>query len=301
MLPATFKLCCGISHEHLRQVTGLKRTAVAVLGQNMTKLMFKESHCLFPDILHHIQKIVRKDIGTEQDSYLDSHWVSSSADLAYVKHGEATLQCAMGILQQLEGWKVEVHQENGISVQSTFLPKLGKVFRAEAVVDFPADQLHSHLFDKMEEMNDWNHVSHVEVLQRIGKDTLVTHEIAQSPGNLIDQRDFVSVHHSKRRGSTIYVVGTATYSDLMPPQKGLIRAETGLTCFVLKPLENDKKKTKFTWLLSTDLKGWIPKPIISCAMSHTQINFINHLRRHLATSAVQPELQQDGVFHCTTV
>ncbi|XP_030060753.1 steroidogenic acute regulatory protein isoform X2 [Microcaecilia unicolor] len=260
MLPATFKLCCGISHEHLRQMTGV-----------------------------------------EQDGYLDSHWVSSSADLAYVKQGEATLHCALRILQQLDGWKVEVQQENGSAVQSKFLPTLGKVFRAEAVVNFPADQLHSHLFDKMEEMNDWNHVSHVEVLKRIGKDTLVTHEVVQSPGNLIGQRDFVSVHHSKRQGSAFYVVGTATCFDLMPPQKGLIRAETGLTCFVLKPLESDKKKTKFTWLLSTDLKGWIPKPIVSCAMSQTQINFINHLQRHLASSAAQPELPQEGAFHVTTV
>ncbi|XP_030060754.1 steroidogenic acute regulatory protein, mitochondrial isoform X3 [Microcaecilia unicolor] len=249
MLPATFKLCCGISHEHLRQMTGLKRTAVAALGQNMTKLMFRESHNLFPNSLHHIQKIVQKEIGVEQDGYLDSHWVSSSADLAYVKQGEATLHCALRILQQLDGWKVEVQQ----------------------------------------------------VLKRIGKDTLVTHEVVQSPGNLIGQRDFVSVHHSKRQGSAFYVVGTATCFDLMPPQKGLIRAETGLTCFVLKPLESDKKKTKFTWLLSTDLKGWIPKPIVSCAMSQTQINFINHLQRHLASSAAQPELPQEGAFHVTTV
>ncbi|XP_029466506.1 steroidogenic acute regulatory protein, mitochondrial-like isoform X2 [Rhinatrema bivittatum] len=246
MLPATFKLCCGISHEHLRQMTGM-----------------------------------------DQVDRLDSHWVPSSADLSYVKQGESTLHCAVGILQQQDGWQVEIFQESGILVQSKFLPSLGKVFRAEAVVDFPVDRLHSHLFEKVEEMNDWNHISQREVLQRIGKDTLVTHDIVQCPGNLIGQRDFVSVHHSKRRGSALFLVGTATCSDLMPPQKGSIRAETGLTCIVLKPLESDKKKTKFTWLLSTDLKGWIPKSVVSYATSQSQVDFINHLQQHLAISAAQ--------------
>lgn len=63
-----------------------------------------------------------------------------------------------------------------------------------------------------------------QVLQRVGTDTLVTHEVtAPSPGNLVGQRDFVSVRHRVRRDTALYLVGTATHAKLLPSQEGCIR------------------------------------------------------------------------------
>lgn len=63
-----------------------------------------------------------------------------------------------------------------------------------------------------------------QVLQRVGTDTLVTHEVtAASPGNLVGQRDFVSVRHRVRRDTATYLVGTATHAKLLPSQEGCIR------------------------------------------------------------------------------
>lgn len=38
-----------------------------------------------------------------------------------------------------------------------------------------------------------------------------------------------------------------------------LRAENGPTCIVMKPCAEDPNKTKFTWLLSIDLKVWMIK------------------------------------------
>lgn len=52
----------------------------------------------------------------------------------------------------------------------------------------------------------------------------MTHEVtAPSPGNLVGQRDFVSVRHRGRREMAVYLVGTATHVEPLPLQEGCIR------------------------------------------------------------------------------
>lgn len=63
-----------------------------------------------------------------------------------------------------------------------------------------------------------------QILQKIGPETMVTHEIsADTPGNVVGPRDFVSVRCAKRRGSTCFLAGTSTQHPNMPEQKGLVR------------------------------------------------------------------------------
>lgn len=113
---------------------------------------------------------------------------------------------------------------------------------------------------------------------------MITHEVSgETPGNVVGPRDFVSVRCAKRRGSTCFLAGMSTTHPQMPEQKGVIRwvkdetvsravdfgfktvsnqascvtffrAENGPTCIVMKPCAEDPNKTKFTWLLSLDLK-----------------------------------------------
>ncbi|GCC17412.1 hypothetical protein chiPu_0020561 [Chiloscyllium punctatum] len=63
--------------------------------------------------------------------------------------------------------------------------------------------------------------------------------------------------------------------------KQVRRAENGPTCIVLRPTAEDPTKTRFTWLLSIDLKGWLPKSLTDQVLSQSQADFAQHLRRHL--------------------
>uniref|UniRef100_A0A8C3IQ23 Steroidogenic acute regulatory protein, mitochondrial n=1 Tax=Chrysemys picta bellii TaxID=8478 RepID=A0A8C3IQ23_CHRPI len=260
MLSATFKLCCGISQEHLRKMTG-KQNSPWSIKQSIQCNYFA---------------LAPVAAGEKHGSEVNSSWFSNM-ELSYVNQGEATLRRALGILQQQDGWQTETYQGKGELVLSAVLPRLGKVFRMETVLDVPVDQLYYELFEKLEQMSEWNPtLSRVKILQRIGKDTPLTHEItAQCPGNLIGQRDFVSVRHFWKKEATVYLVGTATHSEFMPMQKGQVSfCESGLSCI-----------TRFTWLLSMDLKGWIPKSIINRVLPQSQADFIRHLRQHLSTTA----------------
>ncbi|KAF1583774.1 UNVERIFIED_CONTAM: Steroidogenic acute regulatory protein, mitochondrial, partial [Eudyptes pachyrhynchus] len=286
MLRATVKLCCGIAHDHLRRLPGKhcspprrprekqaeKRVLKEMLRGFTLLCLAPAAACLEP----------ARDVSPSQ---------FSSVDLFYITQGETALQRALSILQQHTSWQAETMLDAVAAVSSAALPGLGKVFRAEAVLAVPVARLHRELFEGIEQMPQWNPtLSQVKVLQRIGTDTLVTHEVtAPSPGNLVGQRDFVSVQHRGRRETAIYLVGTATHVEPLPLQEGCIRAESRLSCIVLQPLAGDPGHTRFTWLLSMDLKasaaGWIPTSIINRVLPQSQADFIKHLCRHLSATA----------------
>ncbi|XP_053547590.1 steroidogenic acute regulatory protein, mitochondrial-like [Bombina bombina] len=287
MLPATLKLCCGISHKHLQKLTGLQRTAVGAFGKEMSMFILNKTHSYFPNIAHSVHGTIYKSLGINRDQSRSDNFPLSSRASCYLNQAEDILHTSMATLHQKDGWQAEIHQENGDWILSKTVPRIGKVFRAEAIIDSPPEFIYTQLFEKLEEMDRWNpSISKVQILERLGRNTLLTREVtSEIPGNLISQRDFVSVRHCCRMGTSFYLVGTAAFSDLMPPQKGMIRAEAGLTCIVLRPLEGDRKKTHMTWLLSLDLKGWIPKSLTNQALSQSQADFLSHLRKHLYLSA----------------
>nr|XP_048685079.1 steroidogenic acute regulatory protein, mitochondrial isoform X1 [Caretta caretta]XP_048685080.1 steroidogenic acute regulatory protein, mitochondrial isoform X1 [Caretta caretta] len=248
MLPATFKLCAGISYRHLRNMTGLRRQAAVAISQELNKLAFAG-----PGPSKWINQVRRRS------SLLSSRLEEkpfSEVEMSYIKQGEEALQKSLSILGEQDGWKTETIAGNGDKVLSKMLPDVGKVFRLEVVVDQPLNSVYDELVERMEQMGDWNpSIKEIKILQKIGKDTVITHETAAAtPGNVVGPRDFVSVRCSRRRGSTCVLAGMATNYGAMPEQKGFIRAENGPTCMVLHPLPENPSQTKLTWLLSIDLK-----------------------------------------------
>ncbi|XP_039624536.1 steroidogenic acute regulatory protein, mitochondrial [Polypterus senegalus] len=278
MLPATFKLCAGISYRHLRNMTGLQKTAAIALSHKLQR--FAD-----PGPGNWISQVRRRS--SLLSCRTEEKRPYSEVEMSYVRQGEEALQKSAHILGDLDGWKTETVAPNGDRVLSKVLPDVGKVFKLEAVLDQPLDTLYTELVDNMESMGDWNpNVKQVKILQKIGRDTMVTHEVAsETPGNIVGPRDFVSVRCAKRRGSTCFLAGMSTKYSSMPEQKGVVRAENGPTCIVLRPNAEDSTKTKFIWLLSLDLKGWLPKTIINQVLSQTQLDFAQNLRTRMQEGA----------------
>ncbi|XP_039590726.1 steroidogenic acute regulatory protein, mitochondrial [Polypterus senegalus] len=276
MLPATVKLCCGISHQHFRNVTGLKKAAMASIGQEITQLRQREQHLVkdLPCVLG-----LKNDIAEPKGS---SNALKDK-ELYYITQGKEALQRALEILDQLGGWQYEITHTNGDTVSSKVIPEVGKVFKLEAVLDATPRQLYYELFEKLEEISTWNpNVSKIQIVQKIDQNTMVTHEVTSlTPGNLIGQRDFVSIRHCWRQDSVFCLAGAAIQIESLPPQNGFVRAEDGPSCIIVKPLGTDK--SHFTWLLNMDLKGWLPKSLVNQALPQAQADFVKHLRKKLST------------------
>uniref|UniRef100_A0A8C1VQQ0 START domain-containing protein 1 n=1 Tax=Cyprinus carpio TaxID=7962 RepID=A0A8C1VQQ0_CYPCA len=266
MLPATFKLCAGISYRHTRNMTGLRKNAMIAIHQELNKLSGPGPSAW----INHIRR---------RSSLLSSRIAEetySEAEQCYVQQGQEALQKSISILSDQDGWQTEI--ENVRAFRGLFAHIYCKINHL---------QMHMwELVDNMERMGEWNpNVKQVKVLQKIGQDTMITHEVSgETPGNVVGPRDFVSVRCAKRRGSTCFLAGMSTQHPGMPEQKGFVRAENGPTCIVMRPSGEDPNKTKFTWLLSLDLKGWIPKTVINRVLSQTQVDFANHLRHRMASN-----------------
>ncbi|XP_030630726.1 steroidogenic acute regulatory protein, mitochondrial [Chanos chanos] len=289
MLPAVVKLCCGISYPHLRSMSGLQRTAIAALGQELAHMQRGGWFPLSEWTSHMRWPLGRDSSDAGRGDLRPIHL--REEELSYVRQGQDSLKTALEIVEDKDGWKIEISEANGDLIYSKGLPGARKVFRLEAILDATPEELYEILFVKVEEMHQWNpNISQIKVLKHVGTETVVTHEIsAETAGNLIGQRDFLSVRHSCKRDSCIYLGGAATQLESLPPQQGFVRAQDGPTCIILQSLSDKENsgKTHFTWLLNMDVKGWLPRSIVNQALPRAQVEFTRHLRMRLTAGPAQ--------------
>uniref|UniRef100_A0A672YUJ7 START domain-containing protein 1 n=1 Tax=Sphaeramia orbicularis TaxID=375764 RepID=A0A672YUJ7_9TELE len=213
MLPAVVKLCCGISYPHLRSMTGLQRTAVAVIGQEMTHLKRRGQIHNFVRMHSALNQTEPKQRDMKPSPTKDQLFSS------YVQQGQDAMQKALDMLSKTEGWKTEITESNGVEICSKVMAGTRKVFRLQVVLDADVDELYDILFVRVEEMHQWN------------------------------------------------------------PS---IQAEDGPTCIIIEALDEDSSRSRFTWLLNMDVKGWLPTSLVNQALPRAQLDFTRHLRRRLA-------------------
>uniref|UniRef100_A0A672YTM6 START domain-containing protein 1 n=1 Tax=Sphaeramia orbicularis TaxID=375764 RepID=A0A672YTM6_9TELE len=272
MLPAVVKLCCGISYPHLRN----KETDLpnSFNGHQLNK-------CNSP---------LTGSPSPTKDQLFSS----------YVQQGQDAMQKALDMLSKTEGWKTEITEVifNGVEICSKVMAGTRKVFRLQVVLDADVDELYDILFVRVEEMHQWNpSIQQVKILQRVGPETIITHEVsAGTAGNLIGQRDFLSVRHSCRQRSCAYLGGAAIQLESLPPQTGFVRAEDGPTCIIIEALDEDSSRSRFTWLLNMDVKGWLPTSLVNQALPRAQLDFTRHLRRRLAAGGTYCSLFPNDVI-----
>ncbi|KAL4838583.1 hypothetical protein H8958_022281, partial [Nasalis larvatus] len=257
MLLVTFKLCPRSSYRHMCNMKGLRQQAVRSIGQELIQRALGG-----PTPSTWVNQIRR------WSSLLGSLLEETHCDkeLTYLRQGEEAMQ--------KEGWKKDSQQDSGDKVMSKVALDMGKMFRLQVVVESPMKRLYEELVECMEAMGEWNpNIKEIKVLQKVRKDAFITYELAaKAAGNLVGPRDFVSMHCANRRGSTCVLAGMATDFRNMPKQKG-----HGPTYMVLHLVTGSPSKTR----LSIDLKGWLPKSIINQVLFQTQVDFANHLHKHL--------------------
>ncbi|MEQ2185580.1 hypothetical protein GOODEAATRI_019678 [Goodea atripinnis] len=97
MLPATFKLCAGISYRHMRNMTGLRKNALAAIHHEMNRLAG-------PGPSNWISQVRRNSL---LSSRIQEEEEYNEEEMSYVKQGENALQKAISILSEQDGWTVE--------------------------------------------------------------------------------------------------------------------------------------------------------------------------------------------------
>uniref|UniRef100_A0A8B9HVJ3 START domain-containing protein n=1 Tax=Astyanax mexicanus TaxID=7994 RepID=A0A8B9HVJ3_ASTMX len=159
-----------MSKSVLFGVSGLQRVAVAALGQEIA-----HRHQTGQIPIPAWASCVRWSWGNNSEEVERGKGQRdrvNKTDLSYQHQGQQALQTALEIVQDAEGWRMEMS----------------------------------------------------EILKHVGQETKITHEVsAETVGNLIGQRDFLSVRHSLKMQNCIYLGGAATHLESFPPHPEFVR------------------------------------------------------------------------------
>uniref|UniRef100_A0A4W4EYP1 START domain-containing protein n=1 Tax=Electrophorus electricus TaxID=8005 RepID=A0A4W4EYP1_ELEEL len=68
----------------------------------------------------------------------------------------------------------------------------------------------------------------------------------------------------------------------------------GPTCIVVQSLPGTPGRSRFTWLLNMNVKGWLPKALVNQGLVRSQADFMEHLRRQLAAKGRGSGKQRGG-------
>ncbi|EGI62870.1 StAR-related lipid transfer protein 3 [Acromyrmex echinatior] len=159
----------------------------------------------------------------------------------------------------------------------------GKVMKIMGIIDAPASILIDLLFDGVEEQVSWNKLVTESIkLQYIDENTDIVYQ-ATSPfgGGIITARDFVILRHRKKYGNYYITSGVSIPTASVEVRPNMTRGENGISCFATEELPDEVSKCRFTWILNTNFKGWIPQTVVDKSLSTGLVNFMTYLREHL--------------------
>ncbi|CAD5122578.1 DgyrCDS10991 [Dimorphilus gyrociliatus] len=173
-------------------------------------------------------------------------------------------------------WKTEGRNELA-TVHSIILPGLGKFFKLECLLEADVKLLFELLVVRLEETPGWNsQIIECRTLQSLTTNSDITYSIAApGAGGVISSRDFVSARFWKWKEGCILAAATAVNCSKAPVNKLYVRGENNLVGWLLQPVTDER--TKFVWLLNTDLKGYIPKFTVNKALCAVMLDFISML------------------------
>ncbi|XP_014607303.1 PREDICTED: MLN64 N-terminal domain homolog isoform X2 [Polistes canadensis] len=164
---------------------------------------------------------------------------------------------------------------------------ISKLTADKGIVDAPASMLVNWLFDGVEASPTWNKlVTESRKLQHIDENTDIIYQATGSQGGgLIGARDFIILRHRNKFGNYYISSGMSVTLKSFPSRKNVVRGENGVSCWAAEKLaDGDSSKCRFTWILNTNLKGWIPQKVVDKSLSIALVEFMSYLRKNLDES-----------------
>ncbi|XP_074653075.1 stAR-related lipid transfer protein 3-like isoform X2 [Tubulanus polymorphus] len=194
---------------------------------------------------------------------------------------EKTVDSMWELYTVVDGWKLEASKNNA-TVHSKAVPKIGKIFRLEGIVDIAPQKIMEDLFYDVHNTPTWNPtVINAEILQTLDKQTDIVYSVAaEAAGGLVTARDFVQVRRWSIRDGVYFIASRSCEFEDKPPVKQYVRGENHPGGFLFVPDPEDPNRTNFVFILCSDLKGWIPQVVIDQALSGVLFEFLSHLRSY---------------------
>ncbi|XP_043288656.1 steroidogenic acute regulatory protein-like [Venturia canescens] len=161
----------------------------------------------------------------------------------------------------------------------------GKIMKIEGVIDAPASGLLDCLYENVEATHTWNKQVMESARTVIDEDTDIVYQSTKSHGGgIIGPRDFITLRHRGRHENYHIISGIGIHCNEIPARKNFTRGENGLVCWATESIEGDDScpgRCRFTWILNTNLKGWIPRKVIDTSLTAVLVEFMGYLRLYV--------------------
>ncbi|XP_014236368.1 steroidogenic acute regulatory protein-like [Trichogramma pretiosum] len=199
----------------------------------------------------------------------------------YKSHVPNLLETSYKILLSNE-WKVEKVTPEGDEIASMTLKHGKKIFRITGTINTAPDKLINSLYENIESSPTWNpNISEVKKIHVMDDNTDIVYQSTATLGKgAIGARDFIILRHRGKYDAYHMSTGMSVNCSSIPNRKHFVRAESGVSFFASRRLENDSNKCQFIWVVNTDLKGWIPQKIVDMSMHMGIMEFMTSLRNY---------------------
>ncbi|XP_031368427.1 stAR-related lipid transfer protein 3 isoform X6 [Apis dorsata] len=201
----------------------------------------------------------------------------------YKRRANALVQNCHDLLQSKD-WQIQNIMTNGDIIFYINRPKPeGRILKIVGMIEAPASIIVNRLFDEVELLPTWNRlVTESKKLQYIDENTDIVYQATSAQGGgIIGARDFVILRHRIHYGNYYINSGTSIPLTSLPNRNNVVRAENNLSCWAAERLPNEENKCKFTWIINTNLKGWLPQKVVDKSMSTALIDFMSYIRKYM--------------------
>ncbi|XP_078049074.1 steroidogenic acute regulatory protein-like [Augochlora pura] len=181
-------------------------------------------------------------------------------------------------------WQIETKLPNGDEIYYMDRSKQEKLRKIVGIIDTPASVLTDLLFNEVDLTPTWNKLlKECTKIKNIDENTDIVYQITHpQAAGIIGVRDFVILRHRLQYENCHIICGKSVCDDSLPIRKGVIRAENNLICCAAENLPNDKNRCQFTWIIDTNLKGWIPQKVVDTSMTNALKIFMKDVRQYVA-------------------
>eukprot|EP01017_Pseudomicrothorax_dubius_P046157 TRINITY_DN8094_c0_g1_i1.p1 TRINITY_DN8094_c0_g1~~TRINITY_DN8094_c0_g1_i1.p1 ORF type:complete len:216 (+),score=73.75 TRINITY_DN8094_c0_g1_i1:99-650(+) len=156
-----------------------------------------------------------------------------------------------------------VIDENGIAMA-----------RGEGVVGIPVQELREFLSDNKRVKDYDDMVDKIEVIEIISPNIDITWQKVKGM-LVVSPRDYVYLSCSRQKeDGTLYLLGRSIDHPQRPPTKDAVRAFLHIGGWILKPVEGRPDATHYIYMVKTDLKGSLPKGIVTNALKKQAFRMI---------------------------
>lgn len=224
---------------------------------------------------------------TDADSYIsdDVRATSSKSTISHEQIAEDALKTLKAVVSE-SGWTKELTHRSGVNVYSKNKSNMPIYMGTHEIKGFDPQAVFA-VIGMRKLWDEWYEEGNL--VENLNDTTSLTYMVLQGlSGSKPRDLSLVEKIECTRNGS-IYFVAKSVQTDKVPKVANRIRAYIHLNGWVLEPISINPPKTRVSYVLQTQIKGWIPVFVANKYLSKRPL-ILNTIDKYLQKNGAPPTI-----------